>query len=99
MILRSLTLEDVGTYAGRQVLTFADPSAEKPVTLVGGLNGAGKTTLVNALFHALYGAHALRLIGRRGSYETFLRESTHRGRDAGAIELLLTVPGGDLGDE
>ncbi len=99
MILRSLALEDVGTYAGRQTLDFAAPDPSKPVTLVGGLNGAGKTTIVRSLFHVLYGRHALGLIGRRGGYDAFLREITHRGRERGAIELALSLPGQGLGDE
>lgn len=99
MILRSLTLEDVGTYAGRETLDFGAPDPAKPVTLVGGLNGAGKTTIVRSLFHVLYGKHALGLIGRRGGYDTFLRDVTHRGRDRGALELRLSVPGQGLGNE
>lgn len=99
MILRSLTFEDVGTYAGRQTLDFAPPDPRRPITLVGGLNGAGKTTIIRSLFHALYGRHALSLLGRRGSYERFLRDVTHRGKESAALELRLTIPGGELGDE
>jgi len=49
MILHSLTLQNVGVYAGEQSVTFSrDP--DRPVTLVGGLNGAGKTTLIPPCF-------------------------------------------------
>lgn len=87
MILKALTLTDVGVYAGEQRIEFAPASREKPVTLVGGLNGAGKTTLMRALFHVLYGAHALPLIERRGSYDRYLQDVTRADATVARIEL------------
>lgn len=91
MIFESLTLRDVGVYAGEQRIDFAPPSATQPVTLIGGLNGAGKTTLMRALFHVLYGAHALPLIERRGSYERYLRDTMRTGSDEASIELQVQI--------
>ena len=92
MILRSLTLEDVGAYAGEQRLEFAPPSDEAPVTLVGGLNGSGKTTLLWGILHALYGPLAGPLVGRKGRYETFLRQWMHGNANRSAITLDVAMP-------
>jgi DNA sulfur modification protein DndD len=99
VILQSLTLRDVGTFADEQTLQFAPPDPERPITLVHGLNGAGKTTIIRSLFHALYGGHALPLIGRKGGYEQYLREITRHGKQRAELELRIAVPGGGLGDE
>lgn len=91
MILERLTLTDVGVYGGEQRVDFAPASRERPVTLIGGLNGAGKTTLMRSLFHVLYGAHALPLIERRGSYDRFLEDSTRKQTDTASIELAFVL--------
>ncbi len=91
MILHSLTLQNVGVYADEQSVIFSrDP--DRPVTLVGGLNGAGKTTLIRSLFHALYGARALSVVGRRGAYGGFLDSAVHHGADRAILELDLEIP-------
>lgn len=92
MILRALTLEDVGAYAGEQQLQFAPPSAEAPVTLVGGLNGSGKTTILWAILHALYGSLALPMVGRKGRYESFLQERMHREATRSSVTLDVVLP-------
>jgi DNA sulfur modification protein DndD len=92
MILRAITLEDVGAYAGEQRLEFAPPSDEAPVTLVGGLNGSGKTTLLWGILHALYGPLAGPMVGRKGRYETFLRQWMHGSADRSAITLDVAMP-------
>lgn len=91
MILKSLVVNDVGVYAGEQRIDFAPPSREKPVTLIGGLNGAGKTTLMRSLFHVLYGAHALPLVERRGSYDRYLRDITRSHASSASLELTFLV--------
>ncbi len=91
MILKSLTLTDVGVYAGEQRIDFAPPSREQPITLIGGLNGAGKTTLMRSLFHVLYGAHALPLIERRGSYDRYLEEVTRAHAKVARVELSFVL--------
>lgn len=91
MILKVLTLTDVGVYAGEQRLQFAQPSRTEPVTLIGGLNGAGKTTLMRSLFHVLYGAHALPLMERRGSYDRYLADATRVHAERASIELTFVL--------
>lgn len=99
MILKSLVLKDVGVYAGEQRIDFAPPSRDKPVTLVGGLNGAGKTTLMRSLFHVLYGAHALPLMERRGSYDRYLSEITRADANGARLELTFSVQRNGQDDE
>ena len=48
MILKTLVLENFGTYSGVQTLDL-EPADGKPVILVGGKNGAGKSTLLGVL--------------------------------------------------
>lgn len=92
MILHSLALENVGPYADRQILEFANDRS-RPVTIVGGLNGAGKTTVIHSLFHVLYGARSVATLAPRRAYGAFLAERIHRDRDAAAVELTVSIPG------
>src|SRR3954466_5732214 len=91
MIIKRLSLTDIGVYAGEQHIEFAPPSAERPVTLIGGLNGAGKTTLIRSIFHALYGAHALPLIERRGSYDRYLRDTMRSQAETSSVSLEFDI--------
>ncbi|MVZ89008.1 DNA sulfur modification protein DndD [Microbacter sp. ANSKLAB05] len=94
MILNELVLQNVGTFAGRQVIDLTPPSKAKPIVLVGGLNGAGKTTILEAIHLALYGALASQGGRRTGSYERYLRGLIHRGvpdTKGAAIELTFTA--------
>jgi DNA sulfur modification protein DndD len=94
MILDELVLCDVGVFGGRQTLTLTPPpGAQRPVILIGGMNGCGKTTLLDAVQLALYGPLA-RLAGRRGSYDSYLRDLIHRGvspEDGASVELAFHV--------
>lgn len=84
MILRSITLENFGLYAGRQMLDLIprkDPGRERPVVLIGGANGTGKTTLLEAVRLALYGRRALGFRVAQSEYEEHLRSRMHVGRD------------------
>ncbi|MEH6621160.1 MAG: DNA sulfur modification protein DndD [Dietzia maris] len=94
MILNELVLQNVGTFAGRQVIDLTPPTETKPIILVGGLNGAGKTTILEAIHLALYGALANQGGRRTGSYEKYLRGLIHRGApdtEGAAIELTFTA--------
>lgn len=94
MILERLTLHNFGVYGGRQIVDLAPPDHDRPIVLVGGQNGEGKTTILEAVLLALYGPHALAMIGRGGSYERYLQESIHRGaeaRDGASVELSLNI--------
>jgi DNA sulfur modification protein DndD len=90
MILDELVLHNVGTFAGRHVITLTPPSERKPVVLIGGLNGSGKTTILDAIHLVLYGSLA-QVSGRRsGSYDSFLRNLINHqapAREGAAVEL------------
>jgi DNA sulfur modification protein DndD len=94
VILDELVLDNVGVFAGRQALTLTPPpGGQRPVILIGGMNGCGKTTLLDAIQLALYGPLAL-LAGRRGSYDSYLRDLIHRGvpPESGArVELAFHI--------
>jgi len=86
MILRSITLENFGLYAGRQVIDLVprrEPGHDRPVVLIGGKNGAGKTTLLEAVRLALYGRRALGFRVAQSEYEDHLRRRVHAGPDGG----------------
>lgn len=100
MILDELTLHDFGLYRGRNCITLAPPSPERPVVLFGGLNGAGKTTLLDAVQLCLFGQHA-RVSNRNGSaYEDYLAGSIHRapGVNEASVELAFrsTIEGEEV---
>ncbi len=88
MILRSISLENFGLYAGHQTLDLIprkDPGQERPVVLIGGRNGAGKTTLLEAVRLALYGRRALGFRVAQSEYEEHLKgrmHVDHQGRRA-----------------
>jgi DNA sulfur modification protein DndD len=88
MILRSITLENFGLYAGTTKIDLAPRrrrGRESPIVLVGGKNGAGKTTLLEAVRLSLYGRRALGSRVAQSEYEQYLREAVHRsGKDRSA---------------
>jgi DNA sulfur modification protein DndD len=90
MILDELVLHNVGTFAGRHVITLTPPSERKPIVLIGGLNGSGKTTILEAIHLVLYGSIA-QVSGRRsGSYDSYLRNLINHqapAREGAAVEL------------
>lgn len=78
MLIRQVTLNDCGAYAGRHAFNFATDQ-DKPVILVGGLNGGGKTTLFESVLLCLYGMTYAKLT--RKAYERRLLQMVHRRRD------------------
>lgn len=52
MIIKKLTMNNFGVYAGENIFEF---SHSLPVVLIGGMNGRGKTTFLEAILLALYG--------------------------------------------
>jgi DNA sulfur modification protein DndD len=80
VILRSLTLENFGLFAGRVVidLSVRRKSGKPSIVLVGGKNGAGKTTVLEAVRLALYGKRALGPSVGQAEYGEYLRHRTHR---------------------
>ncbi|MES2096774.1 MAG: DNA sulfur modification protein DndD [Pseudomonadota bacterium] len=90
MILRTITLENFGLYAGRQMLDLVpgrNADRDLPVVLIGGKNGAGKTTLLEAVRLALYGKRALGARVGQAEYERYLLSRVHVGTDGATPEM------------
>ncbi|WP_404337775.1 DNA sulfur modification protein DndD [Sphingomonas sp. MMS12-HWE2-04] len=92
MILRSVTLQDFGVYAGTTTLDLVPRRRDggaAPVILIGGRNGVGKTTLLDAVRLALYGRRALGSRVAQADYDNYLRARVNRasGRDGAAVTL------------
>lgn len=85
MLLRSLTLNNVGVYRGQQQVRFSTDS-NQPVTLIGGLNGSGKTSLLHAIPLVLYGNRA-RWVLNGVSYAEHLNSLIHHGAYTASIIL------------
>ena len=85
MLLRCLTLNNVGVYRGRQQVRFST-SSEQPVTLIGGRNGSGKTSLLHAIPLVLYGNRA-RWVLNGVSYPDHLNSLIHHGARTASIVL------------
>ncbi len=76
MVIRELTLEDFGTYAGIATFDFTT-KPDQPVVLVGGTNGAGKTTVLEAILLCLHGRRSLGPTVSIREYEAHLRSRVH----------------------
>jgi len=92
VILRSVTLQDFGVYAGTTTLDLVPRRREggsAPVILIGGRNGVGKTTLLEAVRLALYGRRALGARVAQTDYDNYLRNRVNRtsGSDGAAVTL------------
>lgn len=66
MIIRRLTLNNFGVYAGINTFEFTN---DKPIVLVGGMNGRGKTTFLEAILLALYGSNSIAY--KESNYSTY----------------------------
>jgi DNA sulfur modification protein DndD len=92
VILRSVTLQDFGVYAGTTTLDLIPRRREggsAPVILIGGKNGVGKTTLLEAVRLALYGRRALGARVAQADYDAYLRDRVNRasGSEGAAVTL------------
>ncbi len=85
MLLRSLVLNNIGVYRGRQQVGFSTDS-EQPITLIGGRNGSGKTSLLHAIPLVLYGNRA-RWVLNGVSYPEHLNSLIHHGAHTASIKL------------
>ena len=66
MIIKRLTLNNFGVYAGQNSFEFM---SDKPIVLVGGMNGRGKTTFLEAILLALYGSNSIAY--KESNYSTY----------------------------
>lgn len=66
MIIKRLTLNNFGVYAGINTFEFTN---DKPIVLVGGMNGRGKTTFLEAILLALYGSNSIAY--KESNYSTY----------------------------
>ncbi|WP_394538802.1 DNA sulfur modification protein DndD [Lysobacter enzymogenes] len=80
MLLRSITLQDFGLYAGQQSISLLPRTRykkERPIILIGGNNGAGKTSLLDAVRLTLYGKLALGNRVSQSDYNAYLKSRIH----------------------
>lgn len=110
MIIRSLTLENWGPYAGTQRLEFATPRDGQNVHLVMGNNGGGKTTLLQAMIVCMHGRESVKVLdsdeplrreNHQLTYDRMLRDKLSQTGEAGpdgerqmALTLELEEEGG-----
>lgn len=77
MIIKRLTLNNFGVYAGCNTFEFNN---KKPIVLIGGMNGRGKTTFLEAILLALYGSNSIAF--KESNYSTYgkyLRSYINKG--------------------
>lgn len=85
MLLKKLTLSDIGTYAGSQDFDLVPRTkygSKRPIVLFGGLNGSGKTTFLTAVRLALYGRQSLDFTPTQKQYDEYLLDLIHRQKDS-----------------
>lgn len=68
MIIKRLTMNNFGVYAGHNTFEFTHT---EPIVLIGGMNGRGKTTFLEAILLALYGSNSIAY--KESSYKTYGR--------------------------
>ena len=87
MIIKKLTMNNFGVYAGENVFEF---SRTKPIVLIGGMNGRGKTTFLEAILLALYGSNSAGYKeSRYKAYGTYLRSYVNKNHlgETTSVEL------------
>lgn len=76
MIIRRLTMNNFGVYAGTNTFEF---SYQKPIVLIGGMNGRGKTTFLEAILLSLYGSNSIAYKESKfNSYNQYLRSYVNK---------------------
>lgn len=84
MIIRAITLQNFGIYAGEHTFNLAPRSNgrfQQPIILLRGENGAGKSTLMEAIRLGLHGKLSLGGRSTQKEYEQYLERRIHRGVD------------------
>lgn len=74
MKIKSIRLNNIGSYKGSNNTLFLDTDKYKNVVLVGGKNGSGKTTLLNSIKIGLFGPYAFGLKTDATLYYRSLRQ-------------------------
>ncbi len=87
MIIKRLTIDRFGVYAGQNLFAFSN---RRPIVLIGGMNGHGKTTFLAVILLAFYGENSAAY--RESSYRfyrSYLRAYVNRndGNTSAAVEL------------
>ena len=78
MIIKRLTMNNFGVYAGLNTFEF---SHSKPVVLIGGMNGRGKTTFLEAILLALYGNNSPTYKeGKNKTFSQYLKAHVNKSR-------------------
>jgi DNA sulfur modification protein DndD len=93
MILQSLTVTNVGPYAGAHTFHLEPKAEDRPIILIGGMNGAGKTTFLESLQLALYGRNTPVIAAGKSKYHEYLKNLLHTKEsiDTASIELCFKV--------
>lgn len=86
MLLESVTLKDYSVFRGtHRVQLSPDPTRpSRNIVLIGGRNGSGKTSLLEAIRLCLYGPQVLNHLGKRQTYEDYVRARANRELDLDA---------------
>jgi DNA sulfur modification protein DndD len=93
MILKSLTLQNIGSFYGRHQIDLCPGGDDKPIVLIGALNGSGKTTILESLQLGLYGKRARSLFRIKTGYDDYLRKLFNRKAEVGdsaCVEIVLS---------
>src|SRR4051794_1384928 len=92
MLIRTLRIENFGTYAGINEIGLA-PINDRPIILIGGSNGAGKTTLLESIMLCLHGRRALSGTLSAKAYSELLAARFHvpANDTSGAPECAVTL--------
>ena len=81
MLLRTLTFENFGIYAGVHTFDLTPDDSgqfDRPIVLITGRNGVGKTTFVEGMRLCLHGPLALGSRVGQLEYESYLAGRIHR---------------------
>lgn len=100
MRITKIILNNIGIFAGKNVLDFHN-SNEKPIILIGGLNGRGKTTILESILFALYGKRVCKLLEGNWKYEEYLERLGNylNSDDMNYVELSFYIDREDKKEE
>jgi DNA sulfur modification protein DndD len=87
MIIRSITLQNFGIYAGAHTFDLtprSDGRFQQPIILLRGPNGSGKSTLMEAIRLGLHGKLSLGARSTQKEYEQYLERRIYRAPDGQA---------------